>query len=74
LANLEFVLGYLLKGSEPAICRALKLDYHFQGVIAGKRFGISESIGRRARRRAEYKRPQSQRLAVLFARRAMLGE
>jgi len=45
LANLVYVIGYLLKGSDEITSQALNLDeYGIGGSIVGKRIAISSNL------------------------------
>jgi hypothetical protein len=43
------LMKYFIKGAEPDTCEELDTRHEPQGVIVGKRSGVSESIGRKAR-------------------------
>ncbi len=47
--------SYLLKGCDPNYAKFCKLAFHDQGIVHGKRSGVSRSLQRTARTRAGYK-------------------
>lgn len=50
VTDMEGLLGYLLKGTDPKVAKALGIVMStWQGLVIGKRCGTSENIGRKAR-------------------------
>lgn len=74
LANLEYLLGYMMKGGRPDACAALMLDDEWQGYIRGKRCGVSENISIAARKAKGYKPPINTRQSILFRWRCRLSK
>jgi len=72
LTHLENALGYMLKGGNPKACNRLVIDHRFQGIIEGKRVGVAEAIGRKARTASGYTPPSSMRFALVFSHRHKL--
>jgi len=73
LEHTEYALCYMLKGADREICELLRIEWHAQGRILGKRNGTSQSIGRKARQQAGYSPPLSRRGATLIGDRYLLG-
>jgi hypothetical protein len=72
LCNTEGALGYMMKGGDPEACDVLMIEAEWQGLIRGKRCGVSQSISQGARDAAGYKPPKNMRESLLFRWRYQL--
>lgn len=59
---------YLLKGCDRAYAAFLKIDFRPQGLIVGKRSGVSRSLQRTARERANYRGGRLRAMGLRLAR------
>lgn len=73
LANIESQLGYMMKGGHPAACEALKIEEVRQGIVRGKRCGVSQSISKAARDAKGYRPPEKCHQSILFRWRYRLS-